>query len=153
MSEYIFKLRRDLAADWTSENPILRAGEPGVETDTGKMKIGDGVQSWLTLEYYLTEPHIQALIDEAVINGVAGDSAYEVAVDNGFVGTEEEWLDSLVGPQGPQGVQGIQGIPGTPGADGADGADGTSYTGPSITVDDVAPSSPAVGDVWIDTSA
>src|SRR6185436_4728066 len=48
--------------------------------------------------------------------GPPGDSAYEVAVENGFAGTEAEWLASLVGPQGPIGP---------PGADGADGADGT----------------------------
>lgn len=30
-----------------------------------------------------------------------GDSAYEVAVKNGFVGTEQEWLASLQGPPGP----------------------------------------------------
>lgn len=35
-----------------------------------------------------------------------GYSAYEVAVLNGYTGTEEEWLESLVGPQGPQGVEG-----------------------------------------------
>lgn len=44
--------------------------------------------------------------------GADGASAYEVAVANGFVGTEAEWLASL---QGPQGVQGIQGVPGTNG--------------------------------------
>jgi len=32
-----------------------------------------------------------------------GESAYQVAVDNGFQGTEEEWLMSLIGPQGPSG--------------------------------------------------
>lgn len=36
--------------------------------------------------------------------GPAGKSAYEVAVDNGFVGTEEEWLASLVGPPGADGT-------------------------------------------------
>jgi hypothetical protein len=46
-----------------------------------------------------------------------GLSAYEIAVNNGFVGTEQQWLDSLVGEQGPQGIQGIQGIPGEPGQD------------------------------------
>lgn len=35
--------------------------------------------------------------------GQDGESAYEIAVDNGFVGTEQEWLDSLVGPPGPSG--------------------------------------------------
>jgi hypothetical protein len=42
-------------------------------------------------------------------SGADGLSAYEIAVNNGFVGTEQEWLDSLEGPQGPQGIQGIQG--------------------------------------------
>lgn len=32
---------------------------------------------------------------------VAGESAYQVAVRNGFVGTEAQWLDSLMGPPGP----------------------------------------------------
>ena len=36
-------------------------------------------------------------------DGADGDTAYEVAVTNGFQGTEAEWLASLVGPQGPQG--------------------------------------------------
>jgi len=49
------------------------------------------------------------------IDGVNGLSAYEVAVGAGFVGTEAEWLASLVGPQGVQGVQGIQGIQGNTG--------------------------------------
>ena len=64
--------------------------------------------------------------------GAAGPSAYEIAVLGGFVGDEEAWLASLVGPQGVQGVQGIQGpagatgATGPAGADGADGADGQS---------------------------
>ena len=41
--------------------------------------------------------------------GPQGKSAYEVAVDEGYVGTEEEWLASLVGPQGQQGIQGETG--------------------------------------------
>lgn len=42
-------------------------------------------------------------------SGAAGLSAYEVAVSDGFVGTEAAWLASLVGPQGEQGIQGEQG--------------------------------------------
>lgn len=38
--------------------------------------------------------------------GTAGISAYQVALNNGFVGTEVEWLASLVGPQGVQGITG-----------------------------------------------
>jgi hypothetical protein len=66
--------------------------------------------------------------------GPAGPSAYEVAVDNGYTGTEAQWLNSLVsttpGPQGPAGptgetgAQGIQGIMGPQGAQGIQGAAG-----------------------------
>ncbi len=45
------KLRRDTAANWTANNPILAAGEPGLETDTGKTKYGDGTTAWTSLSY------------------------------------------------------------------------------------------------------
>lgn len=48
-------------------------------------------------------------------DAIVGKSAYEVAVMNGFEGTEQEWLASLIGPQGIQGIQGIQGKQGLPG--------------------------------------
>ena len=37
-------------------------------------------------------------------SGTAGKSAYEIAVDNGFIGTETEWLESLKGADGADGV-------------------------------------------------
>lgn len=43
--------RRDTAAKWTQYNPILLEGELGLETDTGKMKLGDGVNTWSALPY------------------------------------------------------------------------------------------------------
>lgn len=45
--------RRGTAADWASVNPVLRAGEIGFETDTRKMKIGDGVTDWNHLGYVI----------------------------------------------------------------------------------------------------
>lgn len=47
--------------------------------------------------------------------GLKGDSAYQVAVNNGFTGTEKEWLESLKGQQGPQGEPGMTGRPGKDG--------------------------------------
>ena len=49
------------------------------------------------------------------IVGNRGYSAYEVAVLNGFVGTEQEWLDSLKGPSGERGLPGDPGPQGPPG--------------------------------------
>lgn len=47
--------------------------------------------------------------------GPPGKSAYEIAVESGFEGTEEEWLLSLQGEQGPEGPEGPQGPQGPPG--------------------------------------
>jgi hypothetical protein len=45
------KQRRDTAANWTAENPTLLAGEIGIESDTGKIKIGNGSTAWASLGY------------------------------------------------------------------------------------------------------
>jgi hypothetical protein len=47
------QIRRDTAASWTSVNPILAQGEMGIETDTNKFKVGDGVDDWNTLPYLI----------------------------------------------------------------------------------------------------
>ena len=49
---------------------------------------------------------------------------YEIAVDNGFEGTESEWLESLKGEQGPQGEAGPQGPQGEKGEQGPQGERG-----------------------------
>lgn len=52
MAEIIqIQLRRDAAADWTSNNPILNEGELAWEVDTGYFKIGDGATAWNALSY------------------------------------------------------------------------------------------------------
>ena len=59
---------------------------------------------------------------------IAGKSAYEVAVENGFSGSESQWLASLVGPQGGQGVAGPTGSVGPAGATGPAGETGPAGT-------------------------
>ena len=111
--------------------------------------------------------------------GRDGYSAYEVAVQNGFVGTETEWLASLQGrdgdsgPRGPEGPQGPEGPRGPNGQDGEDGEDGENgsgtgavtttnnsrtkvdarsfYVGPIVPV--TAPSSVAIGNIIKETTA
>jgi hypothetical protein len=60
------------------------------------------------------------------VKGDPGASAYEVAVANGFVGSEAAWLESLRGRDGTDGEDGesIKGDPGPKGKDGRDGKDG-----------------------------
>ena len=45
------QLRNDTEANWTSANPILAQGEMGIESDTGKIKLGDGATNWNGLSY------------------------------------------------------------------------------------------------------
>ena len=51
MSFGVFQFRRGTASQWTTANPVLAAGELGVETDTAKFKIGDGTSVWSALPY------------------------------------------------------------------------------------------------------
>ena len=85
-----------------------------------------------------------------MIKGPQGDSAYQVALNNGFKGTEEAWLATLVGAQGPQGPVGPQGTPGVKGVDGKDGRQGVDgkpgkdgVPGPQGPQGEVGPRGPA----------
>ena len=57
--------RRGTAAQWSSTDPILAAGEIGFESDSGKFKIGDGVNHWSVLSYFANAAEISNLIDGA----------------------------------------------------------------------------------------
>ena len=46
------QLRRGTASQWTSTNPTLAAGEIALETDTRKLKLGDGSTAWTSLAYF-----------------------------------------------------------------------------------------------------
>lgn len=190
------QFRGDTSTNWTLVNPVLADRELGLETDTRKFKIGNGVDAWNALDYLITQgpQGIQGIQGETGpagpqgiqgltgatgsqgpqgiqgdtgpagpqgpqgiqgatgptgpqgdtgpagptgptgSQGPQGDSAYTVAVNGGFVGTEAQWLASLIGAQGPQGIQGIQGpqgpqgIQGETGIQGPAGAAGTSIS-------------------------
>lgn len=45
------QIRNDTAANWKAANPVLLKGELGIEIDTRKLKIGDGISPWTGLKY------------------------------------------------------------------------------------------------------
>ena len=61
--DFRFRLRRGLAATWTSTNDVLLDGELGLERDTGKLKVGDGSTPWNTLPYIETGLQLGLLAD------------------------------------------------------------------------------------------
>ena len=70
----------------------------------------------------------QQLLQKISEKGKDGKSAYEIAIEHGFVGTEAEWLESLKGVDGKNGVDGLPGKDGKSGADGLPGRDGINGT-------------------------
>lgn len=68
------KLRRDTSAAFASSNPILGNGEPAYETDTKKLKIGDGTTAYTQLEYFSSggggSTNITATLPLKIVDGV-----------------------------------------------------------------------------------
>lgn len=89
------QIRRGTAASWTDANPTLAEGELAVELDTGKFKIGNGLDDWATLSYSTGQD------GAAGATGPAGETG-----PTGPAGT------GSTGPMGPQGIPGPQGLAG-----------------------------------------
>lgn len=97
--------RRDTSSNWTSANPVLAAGEIGLETNTSKFKVGDGTTAWNSLSY-------------GGIQGTTGSTGAQGATGaQGTTGTTgSQGATGSSGSNGSQGTQGIQGTQGTAGS-------------------------------------
>lgn len=62
-------VRRDTAANWTTNNPTLAAGEFGLETNTNFIKRGDGATAWATLPYFNNLASQQDVSITTLLNG------------------------------------------------------------------------------------
>ena len=96
------QIRRGTASLWTSTNPTLSAGEFGYETDTGKIKIGDGSTAWTSLSYWAPASQtISNLSDTTISGGLAsghilkydGSAWVNVAMDDAIAGLS--WHDAV----------------------------------------------------------
>jgi len=61
-----FQWQRGDSDRWLELDPILLDGEPGLEKDTGKFKIGDEFHKWSELPYFLNEDGTEALITQMI---------------------------------------------------------------------------------------
>lgn len=84
-------IRRGIAGDWTAANTVLGLGELGFESNTLKVKIGDGVTLWTMLPYWDLGLGITAIM-AAITNSVkdiplflatAGQTVYPISALNG----------------------------------------------------------------------
>ena len=58
--------RRGTLSQWAAANPVLAAGEIGWESDTNKFKMGDGVNQWDDLDYFLNQSQLEGSIDDFI---------------------------------------------------------------------------------------
>jgi hypothetical protein len=78
------QLRRDTAANWTSSNPVLRAGELGIETDTLKFKIGNGSSTWTQITNYanVTTTGLSNSLSDYILAATKGTPGGPAALDS-----------------------------------------------------------------------
>ena len=72
------QLRRDTSNNWSSNNPILSSGEIGYETDTRKIKVGNGSSAWNSLQYIASDaPAIGEIAMDAIYAALSMGSGLE----------------------------------------------------------------------------
>ena len=107
---YTFLLKQGLSTEWNSVNPVLQAGEPGVELNSGYLKIGNGTSQWSQLPYFVPG-------STAATPGITGEL--------GPIGPQgPQGTPGQLGPVGPQGPQGTPGQLGPVGPQGPQGTPG-----------------------------
>jgi hypothetical protein len=157
-------IRRDTAANWTTVNPVLLNGEWGFETDTRKLKIGDGASTWGALSYFSTGSGGGSGSGNTILSGsgapsgalgVNGDIYLDTAATRLYGPKAAGAWGSGVALIGAPGANGTNGTNGTNGVNGTNGTNGTAATvsvgsvttgaaGSSATVTNTGTSSAAV---------
>jgi hypothetical protein len=84
-------LRRGTAAQWTASNPVLAEGEVGLETDTRKFKVGDGLTAWSSLSYWQTGGGGATALDDLSDVIISGAASGEYLRYNGT-----NWVDATI---------------------------------------------------------
>lgn len=101
-------LSRNVTAKAGTVSYIICAKKSGTDTkvtNEWNTKIATGTVS-SGIETYDTVVQQSSDVINKLLNLTQGQSAYDIAIDNGFVGTKAEWLESLNGEKGPKGDKG-----------------------------------------------
>jgi hypothetical protein len=78
----VIQVKRGTASAWTSANTVLTAGEIGFESDTKKMKVGDGTTAWTSLAYTATDGDITAVVAGTGLSGGSTSGSATLSIDS-----------------------------------------------------------------------
>jgi len=81
-AQTVIKFRRDTAANWTSSNPVLAAGEAGLETNSGLVKYGNGTSAWADLPYTAASS-VKTRVRNATASSIPKGSVVYISGANG----------------------------------------------------------------------
>ena len=138
------QVRRGTAAQWSTADPTLAAGEIGFETNTNKFKVGNGSDVWSDLPYFLDVNDVTGLISGAALdntddlpqgttnlyhtvqhtyNALTSGTRSNItfALNGNAIDVSVPTVQGTTGAQGTQGTQGVQGTTGTQGVQGVQG--------------------------------
>ena len=125
--------KRMSASDWASSTLILLDGELGIESDTGKVKVGTGRDRFSALQYLTGPKGDRGERGETGPRGADGVMRFEELTSQqreslrgpqGLTGPQGPMGQTgPAGPRGPEGQRGPQGLPGPTGPQGPRGAD------------------------------
>ena len=136
------QFRRDTATAWSTTNPILAQGEVGYEYDTGRFKVGNGIQGWNSLAYSSGVTGPTGAANTLTIGSISSSTSAGASI----TGTAPNQTLNLILPIGPTGPTGAQGITGPTGAQGVTGPTGptgaTGETGPTGSQGVTGPTGP-----------
>lgn len=129
------QIRHDNAIDWTTRNPVLAAGEYGLEDDTHLIKLGDGVRDWEHLPYlnklhskYFTQQEDGSLtLSEEFMNTIsaleaaAGEAISNLTITNEPVNDTDvpnkKYVDDMIAQAGHLKREIVQTLPSASSAD------------------------------------
>jgi len=117
MSTVRIQVRRGTSTDWSSVNPTLAAGEIGFETNTKKVKVGDGTTAWNSLSYISS--------DAGAVGEIAMDAIYSaLSMGSGLTKSYNDPADSIAIDIDPNVVQTVDKIDGLPPSRNLESAEG-----------------------------
>jgi hypothetical protein len=110
LEQVTFKFRRGTSQEWLLQNPILAQGEPGYETDTGLLKVGNGSSRWTLLGYFTDMLNTNGSISIGQNSGLSNQGDYSISI-GGNVGMYSQGNYAIaIGPACGQTGQGQDSI-------------------------------------------